>query len=228
MKVIAIIPSAGMGKRMSSPIPKQFLKIYGKEILTYTLESFQKANSIDEVIITVSEEYLQKIKSMVTKYDLRKVKKIVEGGVIRQISVYNALSSIEANKYDLICVHDAVRPFITPKEIDEIISFAKVKKSVIAAEKAKDTIKIGKSFVQKTLDRNLIWNVQTPQVFQFAILKKAFEESIKFKYNATDEASLVERIGKRVYIYSMSTENRKITTKTDLTFAKFFFGKYRI
>ncbi|MCX8009677.1 MAG: 2-C-methyl-D-erythritol 4-phosphate cytidylyltransferase, partial [Ignavibacteria bacterium] len=137
MKVIAIITAAGVGKRMHSSTPKQFLKINGKEILVYTLESFQNANSIEEIIITASKEYLNKIKLLVKKYDLRKVKKIVEGGAIRQISVYNALSSIEAKNDDLICVHDAVRPFITIKQIDEIISFAKIKKSVIAAEKAK-------------------------------------------------------------------------------------------
>lgn len=227
MKVIAIIPSAGLGSRISSSTrtkslqPKQFLKISGKEILVHTLEKFEKAKSIDEIIISSGNDQMKLAEKLVEKYKLRKVSKIVAGGEERQHSVYNALRNVNAASNDLICVHDAVRPFISSVEIDEVISFSKKYKSVITAIKANDTIKTGKNYVSETLDRNKIWLVQTPQVFSFEILNKAFEKAWTENFIGTDEASIVERIGKRVYFFEIKGENRKITTTADLDYAKF-------
>lgn len=227
MKVIAIIPSAGLGRRISSStktkslLPKQFLKISGKEILVHTLEKFEKAKSIDEIIISSGKDQMKLVEKLVEKHKLEKVVKIVAGGKERQYSVYNALRNVNAASDDLICVHDAVRPFISSVEIDEVVSFAKRQKSVIAAVRANDTIKTGKKYVSETLDRSSIWLIQTPQIFPFEILNKAFEKAWAENFIGTDEASIVERIGKLVYFFEVKGENRKITTTADIDYARF-------
>jgi 2-C-methyl-D-erythritol 4-phosphate cytidylyltransferase len=227
MKVIAIIPSAGLGRRIGSLkgkrnfLPKQFFKVAGKEILIHTIEKFEKAKSIDEIIISTGKDYLSFTQKLIDKYKLRKVSKIVIGGKQRQRSVYNAFQTIKAAKEDLICIHDAVRPFITSEEIDKVISFSKKYKSVITAVKANDTIKTGKNYVTETLNRDEIWLVQTPQVFSFDILYKAYKKAWAEKFTATDEASIVERLNRYIYFYEIQGENRKITTKLDLDYAHF-------
>lgn len=220
MKTIAIIPSAGIGRRFQSHIPKQFLKINGIEILVHTLLKFQGARYIDEIIIASHKDFIEKTARLVDKYSLTKVQKIVIGGKERQDSVYAALRSIDAKSQDLICVHDAVRPLIKSKEINELIEFARKKKSVIAAKRAVDTIKTGEKFVESTLDRNRIWLVQTPQVFTYKILMAAFDKAFEENFYGTDEASLVERLGNKIYFYEIKSENRKITHIEDLSFAK--------
>ncbi|MBM4175857.1 MAG: 2-C-methyl-D-erythritol 4-phosphate cytidylyltransferase [Ignavibacteria bacterium] len=228
MRVIAIIPSAGLGRRIESSLkgkksylPKQFLKISGKEILIHTIEKFEQADFIDEILISSGREYLDHTSKLISKYKLKKVTTIVTGGEERQHSVYNAFKNSYASPSDLICVHDAVRPFISSIEINELILSAKKFKSIVAAVKASDTIKSGHSFVEKTLDRNKIWLVQTPQIFSYEILRKAFNRAWEQNFIGTDEASIVERIGRPVYFYEIKGENRKITTNLDLEYANF-------
>ncbi len=222
MKTFAIIPSAGVGKRFNSRLPKQFMKINGIEILVHTLLKFQKARNVDEIIIASHKNFIDKTQKLVRKYNISKVKNIVVGGKERQDSVYEALKSIKASLNDLICVHDAVRPLISSKEIDDLIDFARKKKSVIAAKKAIDTIKTGNKIVETTLDRNRIWLVQTPQIFTYQILKKAFDKAFEENFYGTDEASLVEKLGVQIYFYQIKSENRKITLQEDFFFARHF------
>lgn len=222
MKTFAIIPSAGVGKRFNSRVPKQFMKINGIEILVHTLLKFQRAKNVDEIIIASHKNFIDKTKKLVRKYNISKVKNIIIGGKERQDSVYEALKFIKANSNDLICVHDAVRPLIKSTEIDELIEFARKKKSVIAAKKAVDTIKTGNKFVETTLDRDKIWLVQTPQIFTHQILKKAFDKAFEENFYGTDEASLVERLGVQIYFYQIKSENRKITLQEDFYFARHF------
>ncbi len=222
MKTFAIIPSAGVGKRFNSRLPKQFMKINGIEILVHTLLKFQKARNVYEIIIASHKNFIDKTERLVRRYNISKVKNIVVGGKERQDSVYEALKSIKASSNDLICVHDAVRPLISSKEIDELIDFARKKKSVIAAKKAIDTIKTGNKIVETTLDRNRIWLVQTPQIFTYQILKKAFDKAFEENFYGTDEASLVEKLGVQIYFYQIKSENRKITLQEDFFFARHF------
>lgn len=222
MKTIAIIPAAGLGRRFKSHIPKQFLKINGIEILIHTLLKFQKSKKTDEIIVVSHRKFIEKTERLIQKYRISKVSKIVVGGKERQDSVYAAFQSIDARPDDLICVHDAVRPLIKSSEIDELIEFAQKKKSVIAAKKAVDTIKTGGIFVESTLDRKKIWLVQTPQIFTYKILKEAFEKAFSDNFTGTDEASLVERLGMRVYFYQIKSDNRKITLREDFDFARHF------
>jgi len=222
MKTFVIIPAAGSGKRFLAGIPKQFHKINGIEILVHTILKFQKAKKVDKIIVAVNKDFIGKVENLVKKYRLNKVVKVVEGGKERQDSVYSALKSIKAEPSDLICVHDAVRPLISSKEIDELIEFASKKKSVIAAKKAIDTVKTGSNFVEDTLDREKIWLVETPQIFTYKILNEAFEKAYEDEFYGTDESSLVERLGVKVYFYQVKGENRKITLKEDLSFARIF------
>lgn len=222
MKTFVIIPAAGSGKRFLAGIPKQFHKINGIEILVHTILKFQKAKKVDKIIVAVNKDFIGKVENLVKKYRLNKVVKVVEGGKERQDSVYSALKSIKAEPSDLICVHDAVRPLISSKEIDELIEFASNKKSVIAAKKAIDTVKTGSNFVEDTLDREKIWLVETPQIFTYKILNEAFEKAYEDEFYGTDESSLVERLGVKVYFYQVKGENRKITLKEDLSFARIF------
>jgi 2-C-methyl-D-erythritol 4-phosphate cytidylyltransferase len=222
VKTIVIIPAAGSGKRFLSDTPKQFLKINGKEILVHTILKFQKAKKVDKIIVSVNKDYFDRCKKLIKKFKLTKVIDIVEGGKERQDSVYLALKSIKAEPNDLICVHDAVRPLISSKDIDELIEFASKKKAVIAAKKAVDTVKTGFSFVETTLDRDKIWLVETPQIFTYKILSEAFAKAYEEGFLGTDESSLVERLGVKVYFYQIQSENRKITLRKDLEFAKLF------
>jgi len=222
MKTIVIIPAAGSGKRFLSETPKQFLKINGIDILVHTILKFQKSKNVDKIVVAVNKDFIEKVENLVKKYRLTKVVKVVEGGKERQDSVYSALKSIKAEPSDLICVHDAVRPLISSKEIDELIDFATKKKAVIAAKKAIDTVKTGYNFVEGTLDREKIWLVETPQIFTYKILSEAFEKAYEDKFYGTDESSLVERLGVKVYFYQVKGENRKITVKEDLSFARIF------
>lgn len=222
MKTFVIIPAAGSGKRFLAGIPKQFHKINGIEILVHTILKFQKAKKVNKIIVAVNKDFIGKVENLVKKYRLNKVVKLVEGGKERQDSVYSALKSIKAEPSDLICVHDAVRPLISSKEIDELIEFASKKKSVIAAKKAIDTVKTGSNFVEDTLDREKIWLVETPQIFTYKILNEAFEKAYEDEFYGTDESSLVERLGVKVYFYQVKGENRKITLKEDLSFARIF------
>jgi len=222
MKTIVIIPAAGSGKRFLFETPKQFLKINGIEILVHTILKFQKSKNVDKIVVAVNKDFIEKVENLVKKYRLTKVVKVVEGGKERQDSVYSALKSIKAEPSDLICVHDAVRPLISSKEIDELIDFATKKKAVIAAKKAIDTVKTGYNFVEGTLDREKIWLVETPQIFTYKILSEAFEKAYEDKFYGTDESSFVERLGVKVYFYQVKGENRKITVKEDLSFARIF------
>lgn len=222
MKVIVIIPAAGTGKRFLSKTPKQFLKVNGKEILVHTLLKFQKAKNVDKIIVAVNKDYIDQVNRLIKKYKIKKVIDVVQGGKERQDSVYSALKTIKAEPNDLICVHDAVRPLISSSEIEEIIEFAKKKKAVIAAKKAINTVKTGYSFVEDTLDREKIWLVETPQIFTYNVLIEAFKKAYDDGFLGTDESSLVERLGLKVYFYQVKSENRKITLKEDLAFAKLF------
>lgn len=220
MRTFVIIPSAGKGSRMKSSLPKQFLKINGKEILVHTLEKFQNAKLVDSIIVCASKEFIKKTESLIKRYGMTKVSNVVIGGKERQDSVYSGLKSLRADSRDLVCVHDAVRPFITSEEIDDLIKFATKKKAVIAAKKAVDTIKTGSKVVESTLDRKKLWIVQTPQIFNYEILIKAFDKAYKENFLGTDESSLVERLGIDIHFYELESDNRKITYPFDLKLAK--------
>jgi len=218
MKVKVIIPASGSGIRFGGINPKQFLKIGGREIISLTIEKFHSLNSIDEIIIPTKKEYFNRIKSIIRKNDFYKVKKITEGGKLRQDSVYKGLLNLECENNDLIMIHDAVRPFISKKKISELIKEAKIENCVILGLRINDTVKKinSKNFVEKTVSREDLWWIQTPQIFRCDILKRSFETAMKDKFVGTDESAIVEYSGYKIKVIEGEKENIKITVRGDV------------
>lgn len=215
-KVYAIIPAGGTGKRIGGEIPKQFKVFHGKELIAYTLNIFNKNNQIDEIIVAAQPEYFSLLEEIKSKYNLVKIKKIVKGGETRQNSVFNALSSIETDKNNLILVHDAARPLLPQKVLDNAINTAKRKGNAVVAIKAKDTLVNGLNSVINYIDRSEISYIQTPQIFQYGILRLAMEKAIKESFVGTDESMLVKRVGEVVNLVEGSSLNFKVTTESDI------------
>lgn len=218
---VAILLAAGQGKRMNSTTNKQYMHLFDKPILAYTLEVFENHPLIDEIIVVTRAQEIDFCKEEIIKpYNFSKVTKVIEGGKERQESVFNALKILD-NEECLVVVHDGARPLVTPKIISDVIIDARDNKASIAAVPVKDTIKRVNSnkLVLETLNREELWVIQTPQVFTKEIIVKAYQRAERENYQGTDDASLVERIGQNVNIVLGSYENIKITTKDDIDLA---------
>lgn len=221
-KVTALIPAAGMGKRMGKAVAKQFLLLGDKPLLAHTLLAFQRAPEIDEIIPILSEEDMEScLGDIIERYHITKVKTLVVGGKERQDSVFHGLQKIGKDAA-VVLVHDGVRPFVTSEMIREAVDLAKKGECVAVGVPIKDTIKEvdDKKIVLRTLERGRLWAIQTPQAFPVKILKRAYEESQKHKIHGTDDATLVERAGGTVRVIMGSYENIKITTPEDLILAE--------
>jgi 2-C-methyl-D-erythritol 4-phosphate cytidylyltransferase len=220
MKIYAIIPSGGLGKRVNSSLPKQFLKSNGKEIIAYTLEIFQNLDLIDGIIVATQKDFFYLLEDIKLKYSISKLIKITEGGKERQDSVFNALKSTPAGKDDLVVVHDAVRPLLSRNILSTAVETAKKYGNVVVAIKAKDTLINGDESVQSYIDRKKIYYAQTPQVFRYDILFEAMIKAKEDKFIGTDESMLVHRLGYEVKIVEGSSLNFKITNIDDLKLFK--------
>lgn len=216
MKKIVIIPSGGKGLRLGHEVPKQYIKIFGKELIAYTIDIFEKCSEIDSIVISAQKEFFDLLKNIIIENKFKKVIKIIEGGKERQDSVYNALSSLSANNEDLILVHDAARPLLPQKTLLNALQIAKEFDNVVVALKAKDTLLKGDNFVSDYLDRSDIYYAQTPQIFRFSVLKKSMEEAKSKNFVGTDESMLVHKSSHNVMIAEGSLFNFKVTTKEDL------------
>lgn len=221
-KVTALITAAGMGRRMGKTVAKQFLSLGDKPLLAHTLLVFQHSEDIDEIIPILSQEDIENcLRDVIERYHISKVKTLVVGGKERQDSVANGLKKLEKDT-SVVLVHDGVRPFVTLEMIKETVDLARKGECVVVGVPVKDTIKEvdNAGVIHHTLDRNRLWAIQTPQVFPFTVLKRAYEESYKQKIYGTDEATLVERSGGKVRVIMGSYENIKITTPEDLVLAE--------
>jgi len=222
--VSAIIVSAGKGIRMQNPLRKQYLLLAGEPILIHTLKAFDFCNLIDEIILVIPEndfEYCRR--EILFFHKFRLTVKLVPGGKKRQDSVYNGLIAINGASADsIVVVHDGVRPFVDSDQLIKSIVCTKNTGSCILAIPVVDTIKkVNSSFlIEKTYKRKNIWLSQTPQTFNYFLLKKAHESAKLSGYYGTDDASLLERTGVNVKVINGSRYNIKITTKEDLMFAE--------
>jgi len=223
-----IIPAAGAGERMGAAVSKQFILLLGKPIIIHTLERFQMCGAVNEIIIAVQPTTRQQVEFLVGEFNLSKAAKIVEGGKRRQDSVSNALSRIDP-RTEIVIVHDAVRPFIQQKVILESIEKAKVHSAAVVAVRVKDTVKVGndEGRFERTLDRSVLWSAQTPQTFTRQLLLDAYEKAGREHVEATDDASLIERLGIRPAIVEGSFDNIKITTPDDLDFANVLVKRFK-
>jgi len=216
MKSAVIIPSAGAGRRMGYK-KKPFLPLSGKPVLARTVALFEATPLIETIILVVpggDEEICRR--DIVEPFGFRKVAAIVRGGEERQDSVEAALAAL-TEKWDIIVVHDGVRPFATSELIDEVVRTADRDGAAIAAVPVKDTVKeVVDGTVTRTVPRERLWAVQTPQAFRADHLNEAHRQARRDGFRGTDDAALVERIGVRVSVVEGSYENIKITTPGDI------------
>lgn len=219
MYVCAIVVAAGKGKRLKSKTPKPLIKLGGKPIIIYSLRALSAHPSIKEIIVVANSLSIRQLTAAIKQHKINKVKAVVLGGLRRQDSVYNGLRAIPPQA-DLVLIHDGVRPFIDAKILSSLIKAAKLYGAAIVGVPVKATIKkvTSKFIVEKTIDRENLWEIQTPQVFKKGLILSAYE---KFRnINVTDDAMLVEKMGKKVNVVSGSAHNIKITTPEDLAIAK--------
>jgi len=220
LKASAIIVAAGGGVRLGSNVPKAFVKIAGRTMLSYSLATVRQINSIEELVITVPEGFENAARAEVAAAGLGIPVKITVGGIERQDSVRIALELTSAES-DLVIVHDAARPLATPEIFDACLNAASRAGGAIAAIPVSDTLKrVADSTITATIARAGLWQAQTPQAFRRAVLVAAHQRAVREKIAATDDADLVERTSARVEVVEASTTNIKITTPADLAIAE--------
>jgi 2-C-methyl-D-erythritol 4-phosphate cytidylyltransferase len=221
-----IIPAAGQGKRMGAGKNKLLLELDGIPVFIYTLMVFEDDELCSGVILAINEQEKQEIKNLLNHYGIKKVIGLVPGGKERQDSVYNGVKSLAGD--GIVLVHDAARPFIDSKQIQELVSAAEQNGASILAVPVKDTVKKAKDKkVVETVERSSLWAIQTPQAFRMSLLRMAHEIASKENYLGTDDSSLVERLGKDVIIVEGNYDNIKLTTPEDLFFARTIIHKRR-
>lgn len=215
-----IIPAAGAGERIGGETPKPYLKIASKTILEHTLVRFKNVSGLGEVIVSTSADYMETTREILKRLfpDIRS--EVVEGGKERQDSIRSALKMV-SGKTGLIAVHDAVRPFVDPEDIEKCIKEASRWGGAVLGVPAKDTIKIAGTSQEiiKTPDRKSMWHAQTPQVFWAALLREAYDNAEIYKLLGSDDSSLVEQVGGKVVLVEGSAKNFKITFPLDLQIA---------
>lgn len=217
----AIILAGGRGTRMNSKISKQYIDINGKPILYYTIKKFMNCKDVDNIVVVVPEDEIDYCKTeIIIRYDL-KVDLIVTGGKERQDSVYNGLKAIKES--DIVLIHDGARPFLSSELIEKGIKFAKIYKSVAPGVMPKDTIKVKdeNSFSNETLNRSSLVAVQTPQIFDYKLIFECHKKVKENKFMVTDDTSVVELYGNKVFLYEGEYTNIKVTTPEDLVLAKY-------
>lgn len=202
---------------------KQFLPLAGKPVLARTLDPFERCPLVNAVVLVVGQEDLEFcLKEIVEKYQYKKISRIVPGGKTRQESVRNGMDAVPED-VEMVVIHDGVRPFVTREMIEESVRSAIRFQAVVVATPVKDTIKTvdAGGSIRETLDRNFLWQVQTPQTFQTRIIRDALRKAAEDGFLGTDDASLVERMGVKVHVVQGSYANIKITTPEDLLLATF-------
>lgn len=219
----AIVLAAGQGRRMKNKIKKQFLNIAEKPIVYYSLHCFESAPFIDDIILVTSSDCVDYCrKNIVDQYGFRKVKNIVVGGKERYDSVYAGLLACENTDY--VFIHDGTRPFIDIEMLRRALDGAKQAGACVVGMPSKDTVKIvdKDQFVTETPERSRVWTVQTPQVFQYHVVREAHDTLRKGNMEGiTDDSMVVEKHGKyKVKMVEGSYENLKITTPDDLFVAE--------
>lgn len=224
MKVCAIVLAAGSGSRMRSKTKKQFMEIKGRPVIWFALNAFQESN-VDEIILVTSGDDIQFCKHIIEKYGITKVSKIVEGGKERYNSVYNGLCQ---TKCEYVLIHDGARPLIDQETIEACIKGAIEYNACVAGVPVKDTIKMAdeNGVVISTPPRDRMWITQTPQAFEYNLLKKAYDNIEENGNNITDDAMVVEEYGDtKVRFIESSYENIKITTPEDIGICEMFLDK---
>jgi 2-C-methyl-D-erythritol 4-phosphate cytidylyltransferase len=218
---VAIIAAAGQGTRMGGKRAKQFLELAGIPIIIHTLKRFEQCEVIQEIIVVLPAQESAEFLSLADKYGLRKLAKVVPGGITRAESVLRGLRAVREATAEIVAVHDGVRPFVTPEEITRTIEAARVHEAAILVAPVTDTIKeVEREQVERTLNRGQVRRALTPQCFRYSVLRRAYEQADVLDPELTDDSVLVERLGTRVAIVEGSPRNIKITQPQDLAIAE--------
>jgi len=231
LKTVALIPAAGMGKRMGASMNKQYLLLDGKPILAHTLQLFQDAGFVDEICLLIPEDEIEYCRSeIVAAYGLSKVRQIVAGGAERQHSVLNGLRALDDfNSDDIVIIHDGVRPFVPTAVLRRSVETALEYDSALVAVPVKDTVKVVRDgFAVDTPPRETLWLAQTPQTFRYGVIRSAHELAEAESFIGTDDASLLERLGDAVHIVIGDYRNIKITTPEDMLLAEAFLRERKV
>lgn len=228
MKTIAIILAGGKGKRMGAPVSKQFIEIDDKPVIYYTIKKFEEVEEINEIILVLPKDEIDYFKNNIQNRFYFNISRIIEGGAERQDSVYNALRSVE--DADIVLIHDGARAFVTNEIIKNGIRYAKKYGAAAPGVMPKDTIKVkdNDSFSKDTPIRERLVAVQTPQCFNYSLIKECHENVKREKKIVTDDTMVVEQYGHNVYLYEGDYKNIKITTKEDLILAKAFVKEQKL
>jgi 2-C-methyl-D-erythritol 4-phosphate cytidylyltransferase len=221
MKNCAIIVAAGKGTRMNADVNKQFMDLCGIPVLARSLIVFSACRDIDRVILVANEADIPLCGEIIERFKIQKVTDIVAGGDTRPESVYNGIRAA-GKGCGYVAVHDGARPLVTVNQIEECLNAAKRFDAACLAVQVVDTIKTSEDalFFDGNLNREILWRIQTPQIFRSDLLAKAYEHARKDGITATDDTTLVERIGVKVRIVVGSVTNIKITTMDDLRVAQ--------
>ena len=216
--VVALVPAAGRGLRMGGSVPKQFLSIGGEPLIVQSLRILHAAPEISQIILAVPSadiEYCEK--EIVSRHRFTKVTKVVAGGAERQDSVRYALAQVPSDT-DIVLIHDAVRPFVTQRMIEEVVTAARKEGAAIIALPMRDTVKQVRKdgMIERTVDRTPLWLAQTPQAFRRDWIETAHRNAHAEGVRATDDAFLVEWLGYSVAVVEGSGENIKVTRPEDM------------
>jgi 2-C-methyl-D-erythritol 4-phosphate cytidylyltransferase / 2-C-methyl-D-erythritol 2,4-cyclodiphosphate synthase len=218
---VAIIPAAGSGARFGGERPKQFVEIGGVPIIIHTLRRFDACQDIDAIIVALQPAETASFNALLQSYVLHKPIRVVTGGAERSESILNALAAAGEWQPELIAVHDAVRPFVTPAQISTVLARARETGAAILALPSTDTIKeVENGLIKRTIDRRRLYRAQTPQAFRYELLLRANEEARArglLTAMATDDSLLLEQLGLPVAVVEGSERNIKITTPDDLS-----------
>lgn len=235
-KVTAIVPAAGLGKRFGQDNNKTFQALLDKPIVIWALEALECVDDIEEIIPVFKKDDMEQGLALIERFRISKVKRVAPGGKERQDSVFNGLN-LAGKKTDVVLIHDGVRPLIEKSVIEESIKQLKDCDGVIVGVPPKDTIKEvrgqvsgvrcqGKDIVvKKTLNRNILRAIQTPQVFKYSALMQAYKKAMAEKFYSTDDSAIVERYGGKVKVIMGSYTNIKVTTPEDLAIAEMLLKK---
>ena len=235
-KSTAIVLAAGQGKRMGTKVQKQFLDLCGKPVLWYSLQAFETSAWVDEMILVTGEDLISYCKEeIVEKYGFRKVHAVVAGGTERYHSVYQGLQAISDVEQRIVFIHDGARPFLTEEMIERAYRETLEHGACVVGMPVKDTIKIAdeNGFIRETPKRSLVWQIQTPQVFDAELIVPAYRQVIEQEQELlakgiqiTDDAMVVETMcAHPVKLVQGSYENMKLTTPEDLKVAEAFLNK---
>jgi 2-C-methyl-D-erythritol 4-phosphate cytidylyltransferase len=233
-RVTAILPAAGLGTRMGADTPKQFLSLDGVPVLFFTLRRLAACPSITDFVIATRAEEVDSVTAGIASENLGRSIHVVRGGDSRQDSVANALAEVPSEA-DFILVHDAVRPLVTLNQIERVIAEAEACDAAILGIPAMDTVKEVKraslptdvALITATIPRERVVLAQTPQVFRASLLLEAFARARQDGVTASDEAGLVERMGRDVHVVVGSERNLKITRQGDMELAEFYLRQER-